>query len=238
MRPAIIPVDDLSISANARHVRWEQLMAENKGKIDVAAAQRFLADHYDTFSHETAPSERTLCGHIDLSTRGSSPWQPPFGPAGTVQNKAADATMLAQMSFTAAMGHADGIDFKAAAAPEGTSAVRVGKKRAARSRFATLDHVPNRPVDFGIGPSCDIQGAPSHQGYATLPVKTWPRKERSVDYRVFLSHAYKDRWIAKQCARLIEETDRPHVRVFFDEKDVEGGQSIPDSVRTGIEKVR
>ena len=60
------------------------------------------------------PSERTLCAHIDLSARGSAPWQPPFGPAGTVQNKVADAEMLAQMSFTAAMGHADGIDFKAA----------------------------------------------------------------------------------------------------------------------------
>jgi len=108
------PVTDMSISANARHVRWEQLMAENRGKIDVAAAQRFLADHYDTFAHETQPSERTLCGHVDLSTRGSRPWQPAFGPAGTVQNKAADARMVAEMSFTAAMGHADGIDFKAA----------------------------------------------------------------------------------------------------------------------------
>jgi hypothetical protein len=108
------PVADLSISANARHVRWEQLMAENKGKIDVAAAQQFMADHYDTFSHQNAPSERTLCGHIDLSTRGSGSWQPPYGPAGTVQNKAADAAMVAQISFTAAMGHADGIDFKAA----------------------------------------------------------------------------------------------------------------------------
>jgi hypothetical protein len=108
------PVSDLSISANARHVRWEQLMKENKGKIDVAAAQRFLADHYDTFLHETAPSERTLCGHVDLSTRGYKSWEPAYGPAGTVQNKAADSAMLAQMSFTAAMGHADGIDFKAA----------------------------------------------------------------------------------------------------------------------------
>jgi hypothetical protein len=89
-------------------------MAEYKGKIDVAAAEKFEADHYDTFEHKDAPSERTLCGHIDLSARGSSPWQPAFGPAGTVQNKAADATMLAQMSFDAAMGHADGIDFKAA----------------------------------------------------------------------------------------------------------------------------
>ena len=108
------PVADMSISSNARHVRWDQLMAENKGKIDVAAAEKFLADHYDTFAHATTPSERTLCGHIDLSPRGSSPWQPANGPAGTVQNKAADAGMIAQMSFDAAMGHADGIDFKAA----------------------------------------------------------------------------------------------------------------------------
>ena len=89
-------------------------MQEYKGKFDVAAAQQFLADHYDTFTHQTQPSERTLCGHIDLSTRGSRPWQSAFGPAGTVQNKAADASMVTLMSFTAAMGHADGIDFKAA----------------------------------------------------------------------------------------------------------------------------
>ncbi len=55
------PVADMSISANARHIRWEQLMAEYKGQIDVPAAQKFMADHYDTFTHETAPSERTLC---------------------------------------------------------------------------------------------------------------------------------------------------------------------------------
>lgn len=53
---------------------------------------------------------------------------------------------------------------------------------------------------------------------------------------MFLSHAHKDRWIAKQCAGLIEEAGSPHVHVFFDEKDIEGGQSIPDSVRSGIEK--
>jgi Phospholipase B len=104
---------DLSLSANARHVRWEQLMAENKGKIDVAAAQRFMADHYDTFSKREDAGERTLDGHIDLSPRGSQPWQPPFGNAGAVQNKAADAAMVAHMSFTAAAGHACGKDFKA-----------------------------------------------------------------------------------------------------------------------------
>ena len=108
------PEKDQSISANARHIRWEQLMAANKGKIDVTMAQKFLADHYDTFAKENMPSERTLCGHIDLSPRGSKPWQNEYGPAGAVQNKASDATMIAQMELTAAMGHSCGLDFKAA----------------------------------------------------------------------------------------------------------------------------
>lgn len=107
-------VKDMGISANARHVRWDQLMAEYKGKIDVEAAQRFLADHYDTFDKKTEPSERTLCGHIDLSPRGSKPWQPEYGPAGAVQNKAANGSMVDQMAFTAAMGHSCGLNFKAA----------------------------------------------------------------------------------------------------------------------------
>jgi len=105
---------DMSLSANARHVRWEQLMAENKGKIDVAAAQRFLADHYDTYSKKEEPGERTLDGHIDLSPRGSQPWMPPYGNGGAVQNKATDTAMAARMSFTAAAGHACGMNFKAA----------------------------------------------------------------------------------------------------------------------------
>ena len=106
--------NNMSESSNARHVRWEQLMAENKGKIDLAAAQRFLADHYDTFENKQDPDERTLDGHIDLSPRGDGDWQPPFGTAGAVQNKATDATLAARMSFVAAAGHACGIDFKAA----------------------------------------------------------------------------------------------------------------------------
>ena len=107
------PIRDASISANARRIRWTQLMKENKGQIDVASAQRFLADHYDTYDEKNAPSERTLCGHIELSPRGSKPWQQEYGPAGAVQNKATDWTMASHMSFTAAMGHSCGIDFKA-----------------------------------------------------------------------------------------------------------------------------
>jgi hypothetical protein len=107
-------VKDMANSANARHLRWEQLMAEYKGKIDVAAAERFLADHYDTFEKKEEADERTLCGHVDLSPRGDAPWEPPYGAAGAVQNKVADATMAEHMSFTAAAGHACSLSFKAA----------------------------------------------------------------------------------------------------------------------------
>lgn len=102
-----------SLSANARHARWEQLMAENKGKIDVAAAQRFMADHYDTFDKKLQASERTLCGHYELSPRSSS-WQPAFGTAGAVQNKVADAAMIARLQLSASAGHSCGKDFNAA----------------------------------------------------------------------------------------------------------------------------
>jgi hypothetical protein len=106
--------NDAGQSCLARHVRWEQLMSENKGKIDVAAAQRFLADHYDTIEKKEDANERTLDGHVDLSPRGSSGWVGPYGTAGAVQNKAADAGMIKKMTFTAAAGHACGKSFKAA----------------------------------------------------------------------------------------------------------------------------
>ncbi len=106
-------VNDTSNSANARHIRWDDLLKENKGRIDLAMSKRFLADHWDTFDKRMLPSERTLCGHIDLSPRGSVPWMAAYAPGGAVQNKIATADMAGQMSFAAAMGHACGIHFKA-----------------------------------------------------------------------------------------------------------------------------
>ena len=105
---------DLSTSATARRIRWETLMAENKGRIDVELAKRFLGDHYDTFEKRDAPSERTICGHNEVSPRGMGAWQPPYGPAGAVQNKAADARLAGRLSFWAAAGHACGTPFIAA----------------------------------------------------------------------------------------------------------------------------
>ena len=108
------PVNDPGVSANARRRRWEQLMIENKGRIDVKLAEQFLADHVDSLSGKTEPSERTLCGHVDLSPRGMGTWQVAFGTAGAVQNKVTDTQMAARMEFSAAAGHACGMDFLAA----------------------------------------------------------------------------------------------------------------------------
>lgn len=107
-------VNDLGLSANARRVRWEQLLEPSKGKIDVEAGKRFLGDHYDSFDKSVSANERSLCGHIDRSSRGVKNWQAPWAPAGTVQNKVADARMAERMTMAASMGHACGIDFHAA----------------------------------------------------------------------------------------------------------------------------
>jgi hypothetical protein len=102
-----------SLSPNARRERWHQLLEGNKGRIDVALAQEFLADHYDTFEKKAdLPSERTLCGHLDLSSRGFKGWLPPYYPGGAVQNKVTDSAMTADMMFLARFGHACGADFK------------------------------------------------------------------------------------------------------------------------------
>jgi hypothetical protein len=107
---------DNANSANARHHRWEQLMSENKGKIDVPMAEKFLADHVDSVTGKTEPSERTLCGHFELSKRasGAGAWQAGYSTAGAAQNKATDSSMTSNMKFVAAAGHACGMDFLAA----------------------------------------------------------------------------------------------------------------------------
>ena len=107
-------VSNLSDSANARRARAIALVEDARGKIDVAFGKKYLSDHYDSFAKKDDPDERSLCGHIDLSPRGSKPWQPEFGPAGTAEAKVADWTLVTSMSFEASFGHPCGRNFKAA----------------------------------------------------------------------------------------------------------------------------
>jgi hypothetical protein len=105
---------DMSSSPNARRVRWDQLLNENKGKIDVTLAQQMLGDHVDTYANKTEANERTLCGHVETTERGISIWGwEPFYPGGAVQGKATDSNMTKNMRLAARMGHPCGDDFLA-----------------------------------------------------------------------------------------------------------------------------
>jgi hypothetical protein len=108
--------NDRASSPNARHARWEDLMKQAKGKIDVTIAEQFLSDHVDSFeSNKPQPNERSLCGHVDASSRGIKEWGwDAYNPGGAVQGKATDSKMAANMSFVARAGHPCGADFKAA----------------------------------------------------------------------------------------------------------------------------
>jgi hypothetical protein len=107
-------VKNLSSSMNARHVRWEQLIQANKGTIDAEAAERFLADHLDTFDHATHANERSLCGHVDSSPRGVPEWEnKAYNPDGAVQGKVTDSDLAAKMSLIGRAGHPCGEDFLA-----------------------------------------------------------------------------------------------------------------------------
>jgi hypothetical protein len=101
-------------SPNARRVRWEQLMAEHKGKIDVEVGKRMESDAYDAFEKRQGPTERSLCGLTDTSPRGIPEWDwGTFFPGGTVQVKVTDGQMASRMELFAAMGHPCAPDFQA-----------------------------------------------------------------------------------------------------------------------------
>jgi hypothetical protein len=106
--------NDASTSPNARHARFEEVMQQSKGKIDVNMAEQFLSDHFDSFEKKEQADDRTLCGHVDVSPRGIKEWEwAPYNPGGAVQGKATDSAMAAKMSFVARAGHPCGEDFLA-----------------------------------------------------------------------------------------------------------------------------
>jgi hypothetical protein len=101
-------------SPNARHVRWDQLMEANRGKIDTTLAESFLSDHYDAYEKKEDPNHRTLCGHGEQPTPGDpSRIKTPFNPTGAVEGKVIDTHLAETMSFIARIGHPCGRSFKA-----------------------------------------------------------------------------------------------------------------------------
>ena len=106
---------NLGSSMNARHLRGDAIIAQHKGSIDTNFAEQFLADHLDSYTGKTGADERSLCGHVDESSRGVPEWDDaPYTPFGAVQGKVTDSDMAGKMSFVGRAGHPCGEDFRAA----------------------------------------------------------------------------------------------------------------------------
>ena len=89
-------------------------MKEDKGKIDVNAAMKYMGDHYDTWRKKEMASALTLCGHVDVDEAGVPIWDSSaFEPSGAVEGKATDSALASEMKFWAIMGHPCGEPFKA-----------------------------------------------------------------------------------------------------------------------------
>jgi hypothetical protein len=100
---------DIRLSGVARRVRWEELMDQYRGRVDVALAKQFEADHYDTYFHRTVLNDRGLCDHTEYDSLAS----PPFEPGGTVDGKVVDTRMARTMTIAARWGAACGTAFNA-----------------------------------------------------------------------------------------------------------------------------
>jgi len=56
---------------------------------------------------------------------------------------------------------------------------------------------------------------------------------RARPYQVFLSHATTDKWIAKTLCEKIEHA-HPNAKTFRDDRDIDGGDDIPERIRVEI----
>ena len=107
------PYDDIRNRCVSRRVRWRQLMKKYYGKIDVEAAKKMLADHYDVYLKKQNPCSRTICGHFELDD-GSSPGSPaPYKPSGTIDGKVVDSNMAKNWRIWAKWGKSCNTGFDA-----------------------------------------------------------------------------------------------------------------------------
>jgi len=86
--------DDHSNFSGARKVRFQELMEEYKGRIDVEAAKIILSDHYDTWLGKEDPSSRTICGHYIYHE----------APCGAMDGKITTSDLASGMHFWAIWG--------------------------------------------------------------------------------------------------------------------------------------
>ncbi len=65
----------------------------------------------------------------------------------------------------------------------------------------------------------------------TRPFTTEPAPSARKPYRVFISHATSDKWIAKT---ICEKIELRGAETFRDDRDIHGGDDIPEEIRRQI----
>ncbi|MCJ7446533.1 MAG: phospholipase B family protein [Bacteroidales bacterium] len=102
-------------SPNMRRLRWDVLMKEYKGKINIESAKVFMSDHYDMLRKQEKAGRFSLCGHLDEDEAGTDgiSWPAAYFPAGAVQAKATDSNLAKNMQLWAIIGHPCGQPFNA-----------------------------------------------------------------------------------------------------------------------------
>lgn len=105
--------NDIRSASGARRVRWEQMLNQHKGAIDVEVGKTMLADTFDPYLGYNNPNSRTICSHIDAEPSLNGEGVPPYQPFGSVDGKVASAADVEKMSLWGRMGRADGVAFDA-----------------------------------------------------------------------------------------------------------------------------
>ncbi len=100
-----------STNCSDRVLRWSQLMARDKGKIDAESGKRYLGDHVDVRRNKVEASFSSLCGHGETEARADHTDHGAFVPDGAVQGKVVTSDLAGHMSFWARMGHPCGEPF-------------------------------------------------------------------------------------------------------------------------------
>lgn len=108
--------NDIRRHTGGRKVRFEKLLKENYGKIDVQLAKEIMSDHYDVYHKKNKPHANTICAHYDVDPRKSmssiSATHPdPFTPAGAVDCKITTTDMINKMKTLARFGRPCGQEF-------------------------------------------------------------------------------------------------------------------------------
>ncbi len=105
---------DIRRHQGARYVRLNDLMDQNKGKINIDIAKKIISDHYDVYLQKDNKCSRTVCSHYDLDPREymSAPGRPlPFAPHGAVDGFVCDTKMAKNMTICGRFGNSCGTPF-------------------------------------------------------------------------------------------------------------------------------